>query len=266
MVKTSWNEYDYCDIYSNITISVFGSSLLVAIPAILAFYNNKNEIKQKIIFELTKIENLINDLHFQTTFLKNENNEYQLDFSFEKTKYNLFNDVGNYLINKESYDDLSKKIINVFNLLNSIELYDYSSLEMYFTDYIGLLNNEKYVHLLYESYNEILCDFMLRRNFKIYEYGARQYESSNASIGQFFDIWLKKHLLALEPIYEKLEELRTIYLICRLRFYKKSYRGTLQSNEKDKKDKLKNLILNFFEKNNIKKNRWTNNLIKKLNK
>lgn len=264
LLMTIWGNMSGQAILSNIAISLFGSSLLVFVPAMITFYKNKSEAKQKIISELSKVENLINDIQFQTTFLKDFDGNYNLDFSFEKKKYELVDNIKEYNIQKEIYELNSKKVEKLFDSIKKIDDYDYSFFDTYVFEFVDLFHNEKLIYKLADLYLKILNNFMIS-NFQIpYEYGARQFEFCNALVGQFFDIWFKKFIIELEPIYEKLENLRAILLIFKLKFYRKAYKDTIKSNENDKKIQLKELIEKLYNSNNISKCRWVKNLLKKL--
>lgn len=263
--STFWLENDNNAIGATIFISVFGSSLLVLVPAVITFFKIKTETKQKIISELYKVENLINDVHFQTTFLKDSNGQYNLDFSFEKLKYNI-SDSSQYLALKDSYEIITRKVDSLYETLKKIDKYDLSFYNTYLNDYVGLFSNESLIHNLSRKYLDIVGIFMIN-NYPIpYGYGTRQFEASNATMGQFFDIWFRHFLMKLEPIDKKFEQLRTIFLILHLRFYKSDYKETINANEPDKKHELKKYIEQFFDENKINKTRFIKKLIKKLEK
>lgn len=261
--RTFWLKYDINEIFSNISISLFGSSFLVFVPTIISFNRCRTEAKHKIISELAKVENLINDVQFQTTFLKGVDGEYNVDFSFEKTKYDITMDFQLYNAKKDIYTINSNRVETIYNTINKLDNYDYSFFNDYLNDYVSLFHNERHIKELSDCYYNILEAFMLR-NFEIpYGYGSRQYDCGNATIGQFFDIWFKDYLLKLEPIFEKLTSLRTIFLILKLEFYKKDYKDTLNSKEINKKEELKKFIIDFYTKYNIKCSKKIKRLLKK---
>lgn len=265
LLKTTFNCLDHKDIFSNISISIFGSSLLVAIPSLFSFYNIKYEAKKKIITGLIQVENKINDIQFYTTFLRDQDKmNYNLDFSFEKNKYMLVNNMPQYMLEKEKYEIVSDRIICLHKIFRELETQDYSFYNIHLNDFVGLFQNEKYIQSLGSIHSKIVNSFMLERNDKQYEYGVRQYEGHNMNIGQFFEIYMKEHLLKLEPIYEKLQYLRAIFLICNLFFYKNQYKAIVNSTNHEKKTQLHDLINTFYENNDIQKNRWIKKLLKKL--
>ena len=265
LFKTVFNCWDCKDIFSNIAISIFGSSLLVALPALFSFYSTKYEAKKKIINGFLQVENKVNDIQFYTTFLRDQDKmNYNLDFSFEKNKYMLVNNMPQYMLEKEKYEIASDRIICLHKIFREIETQDYSFYNIHLNDFVGLFQNEKYIHSLGSIHSKIVNLFMLERNNSNYQYGVRQYEGHNMNIGQFFEIYMKEHLLKLEPIYEKLQYLRTIYLICNLYFYKNQYKAMVNSKNIEKKKQLYDLINTFYENNDIQKNRWIEKLLKQL--
>lgn len=264
--STFWIVSDYNAIISSIFIAIFGSSLMVFVPALITFYKIKAEVKQKIISAMSSLENLVNDVHFQTTFLKGADGRYNLDFSFENDKYKLSNNISLFTAQKDIYDYSTKRIEELYNTLLAIDHYDYSFFDAYLDDYVGVFSNESTIHTLADKYYDIIRDFMISNAPPPLEYGVRQFKSFNASTGQFFDLWFKDFIDELEPIYTKFVYLRTILLIMELRFYKSYYQETVNSNETKSKLELKTLIEQLYENNNLKKTKFIEKLLEDLNK
>ncbi len=255
---------DYNNIISGIAIALFGSALLVLVPAIITFNKNKEETKQKIISELIKIENLLIQVHFQTTFLKDIDGQYSLDFSFEKTKYELAKNFSLYTAHKDIYDINSKRVEILFDTISAIDNYNYTLLDTCLDDYVRVLGNEKLIRELFKKHFDIIKKFMIRHESSTIEYGARQYKACNASMGAFFDIWFKKFLLELEPIDKKIDYLFTIKNIMKLRFYKTSYKSLIESEDENFKNRFKESIEQFYKENNLEKPKYIINLLDKL--
>lgn len=265
LFSTFWKSSDSNAIISSIFIAIFGSSLMVFVPALITFYKIKADAKQKIAAEISAVENLVNDVHFQTSFLKDVDGKYNLDFSFEKTKYELSKNISMYIAQKDIYEITTKRVEKLYDTFLAINHYDYSFFDAYLEDYVGVFGNETIIHMLADKYYEILSEFMMSSAQFPFEYGVRQYEFYNASTGTFFNLWFKKFLEKLEPIYKKLVYLRTMLLIMNLRFYKSSYQETVNSNEIEKKLQLKKFIEEFYEDNKIKKSHFIKKLMKQLN-
>lgn len=264
LFSTALRKFDYNEIFSNISISIFGSSLLVFVPALVTFQKNKSEAKQKIISELIKVENLVNSVHFQTTFLKGVDGQYSLDFSFEKTKYELAKDFPSYTAHKDIYEIKSKRVEKLYDTISAIDHYDYTLLDTCLADYVRIWGKDKLINELFKKHFEILNNFMIRSESSAIEYGARQYKACNASIGTFFDIWFKKFLVELEPIDKKLEYLYAIKNIMKLRFYRASYRTIIKSKDQSNKISIKENIEQFYRDNNIKKPRFIIKFLRSL--
>lgn len=264
LFSTALKKCDYNSIFSNIAISIFGSSLLVFVPALITFEKNKSEAKQKIISELIKVENLVISVHFQTMFLKGVDCKYSLDFSFEKTKYELAKDFPLYIAQKDIYDINSKRVEMLYNTIDAIDHYNYTLLDTCLDDYVTIWGRDQIINELFKKHFEILNNFMIRHKSSTIEYGAKQYKACNASTGTFFDIWFKKYLMDLEPIDKKLEYLYAIKNIMKLRFYKSTYKSIIQSEDTNFKIKLKENIEQFYNDNNLEKPRYIIKLLNKL--
>lgn len=250
--KTFWNEYDNNDIFANISIGIFGSSLLVFIPALITFFNIKNSTQQKIISELNMIEKLVNDLQFKTTFLKDENRDYTLDFSFEKTKYDDNSNTTLYLAKKDVYENSARRVESLYQTIKQVDAFDYSLLDSFLNDYVGIFHNEKYIKALIKKHRGIIESVMISKYQLPYAYGARQYECCNASIGQFFEIWFKEFLIKIDPIDVKLESLKTILTLIRIKFNNNDYNDMLNCNDQGAKRTFVINAKNFYAENNIK--------------
>ena len=229
--KTFWCECDK-DIFSNIFIGIFGSSLLVLVPALITFHKVKAETKQKIISTFIKIENLVNDLHFKTVFLKKDDQGYSLDFSFEKNRFENATNPSIYLAKKDIYETNVRKIESLYQTITEIDKFDYSFFDSLLPDYISLFHNEKHIQSLFNKYWDIIRSVMISTYQIPDAYGARQYECCNASTGQFFDIWLKGFLSKIEPLHAKLEGLKSILLLIKINFDMISYKSVINCNDK----------------------------------
>ena len=261
--KTFWFEYDY-EIFSNISIGIFGSSLLVFVPALITFFKIKSDTKQKIISELSKIENLVNDLQFKTTFIKDFNREYSLDFSFEKTKYDDNSDTSLYLARKDAYEINVKRVESLYQTITEIDNFDYSFFDFMLFDYVGIFHNEKYIQTLFNKYWDIIESVMISKYQLPYAYGARQYECCNASVGQFFDIWFKGFLIKIEPLDAKLENLKSILKLIRVEFYSKDYTAMLNCEDQNIKQELVSKLKAFHAQNDIKPSKKINRLLNRM--
>lgn len=262
--STFWKESDHNNIFSSISISVFGSAMLVLVPALITYRRVKRETRQIIISELVKIENLVNDVHFQTTFLKDHQKEYNLDFSFEQNQYELADNISQYIIQKDIYESQVKKVETLYHTVKQIDEYDYSMLDAHTADYVEIFNDGRLIHTLIGKYFDILKLFMIRTFPIPYDYGVRQYEFNNCTTGQFFNIWFKNFLEKLEPIDQKLITLRTIWLILRLRLDRTEYKITVSSSDKDKKHELKKYIKQFYKDSGLSKTWFIKKLLKDL--
>ncbi len=205
------------DILTNIFISLFGSSLLVCIPSFISFLRLKNEAKNKIIVETAKLENLINDMHWGSTYIKDYNGEYNLDFSYERKKYDASIDSTTLNMKQEIYINSCNKLDKLYGIIKQIDEYNYAYFDELIDDYTAFWHTEETIKSLLKYFDKITSKFQMS-NFRNGQ-GKRHYDCCNASPGQFFEIWFKGFLVELSPIEDKLKDLKNIVLTLRTLFF-----------------------------------------------
>lgn len=247
------------DILTNIFISLFGSSLLVCIPSFISFIRLKNEAKNKIIIETTKLENLINDMHWGTTYIKDYNGEYNLDFSYERMKYDSNIDSDSLKEKHEIYIISCNKLDKLYSITNKIEEFNYAYFDELVNDYTAFWHTEKTIKSLLKYFDKITNQFQMS-NFRNGQ-GKRHYDCCNASPGQFFDIWFKGFLVGLNPIEDQLKDLKSIILTLRILFFKNT-KTLINNTDKEIKESLLIDLKKFYDKTNLLSKRKMKKILK----
>lgn len=247
------------NILTNIFISLFGSSILVCIPSFISFIRLKSEAKDKIIVELAKLENLINDMHFSTTFIKDFNGEYDLDFSYEQIKLDPNANPTLLKIKQELYTNACNKLDKLYGITKRIEEYNYAYFDELLNDYTAFWHTETTIKSLLKYFDKITNQFQMS-NFRNGQ-GKRHYDCCNASPGQFFGIWFKGFLVELNPIEDKLKELKNISLTLRILFFK-STKTAINNTDKKIKESILLDLKDFYNRTNILSKRKIKKILK----
>lgn len=247
------------DILTNIFISLFGSSLLVCIPSFISFLRLKKEVKNKIIVEAAKLENLINDMHWGSTYIKDYNGEYNLDFSYERKKCDASIDSTTLNMKQEIYINSCNKLDKLYGIIKQIDEYNYAYFDELIDDYTAFWHTEETIKSLLKYFDKITSKFQMS-NFRNGQ-GKRHYDCCNASPGQFFEIWFKGFLVELSPIEDKLKDLNNIVLTLRILFFA-STKTAINNTDKEIKESILADLKKFYDKTNILSKRKLKKILK----
>lgn len=255
---------EYTLILSNICIAIFGSSLLVCIPAIITFCKIRNETKISILYEMNKVQQLIGEANLRARFLQGADRQYNLDFSFENEKYNFDIGIKNYIPKEDEYNKAAQRVKMLYEAFKSIDTLDCLVLDNYIEDYIHFFHGEKIVKTLYAQFEEKLV-LLKARNYTQVNLFAHLYEANQATIGQLFDIGLKPILIKMEPIEEKVNQIDSIILLLEMYFSKKSFDKIVLKTNEEEKERLNDKFAWLYPIDNIRETRFIKKLHRKLN-
>lgn len=165
----------------NITIAIFGSSLLVAIISLLTYFYEKQNFYIKLVYDLRKVYNYIDDFLLNCAISKSQFEHY----------FELYDKI-------EHYDFiLYKETTNSFFLKCKASKIVIESAELLFTIRSKIFNNKKTIIGLYNALNE---------NFKSFQVEF-PHESNKT------DIIEKIHQDSLKELKEYLCDVRNVSLL-----------------------------------------------------
>lgn len=190
------------EVVSDITLAIFGSSLLVCIPALITFKKQKNETEKRILQEIMVAQKLIEKVYQKTIILRGINRDYDVSVA-----------------DKENQTKIVEKIMFLYNALKSVESFDFYVLNSYVQDYVYLGCDRNTVRILCERIESIFNQLKISSYPEIYGKTVL-YETGQYTTEELLESVVKPLMEKIEPIEDKIRSMEAIYILLKMKFYK----------------------------------------------